>query len=111
MELNIRSEASVVIIELKGRFDSNGAEEFSRFCQPLLGGDARQVVIDFSKVDLITSHALCVILVFLKKLRSAKGDLFFCHVSPSVRDVLRMAGFVNFIKVFPTLEDAIKVAA
>lgn len=107
----MRTESAVTVIELKGQFDSRGAEEFNGFCQAHDVMTLHHVIIDFAKVNLITSHALCVLLVLLKKLRAVKGDLVFCHVPPQIRDVLRMAGFVNFIKMFPTLEEAVKVAA
>ena len=111
MEIRTRTEADQAIIELQGSFDAHSAEAFNRFQHAWQVSEGQRVIIDFGKVDLITSHALHGLLLLHKKVRAAKGDVAFCRVGPDVRQVMRMSGISNLIRVYTNLRDALSAEA
>ena len=50
------------------------------------------VVIDFSKVEILTSEAICNLMILSKLLSGLGHQLVLCNVSPPVKRVLTLTG-------------------
>ena len=58
----------------------------------------------------ISSAGLRVILMSVKTLNTQKGQLALANLSEGVLEIIKMAGFHNLIKIYDTVEEAIKSA-
>ncbi|MFK8252755.1 STAS domain-containing protein [Ancylobacter terrae] len=88
------------------RLDSASSPAFEEEINARLAGGARDLVIDFSGVDYISSAGLRVILVAGKKLKAAGGRLALAGLRDNCREVFEISGFVALFPVFDTVEAA-----
>ncbi len=85
-----------MMIELRGRIDSNNAAQTEKeILAQLSGGDAEGVVLDASALEYISSAGLRVILHVKKTYK----DLRVINVSPEVYEIFDMTGFTQMMQV------------
>ena len=99
MEFQARKEAGGVVVVLGGRLDAVTAPEYERRIHELVdGGDAR-FVIDFERLDYISSAGLRGLLVTARLLKAKGGQLRFANVQGGVRAVFEMSGFGSMFQL------------
>ena len=59
-----------------------------------------------SGLDYISSAGLRVFLATARLMQSAGGHCGFAALSPQVRDVFRLSGFLELFEIHPTVADA-----
>lgn len=85
-----------MMIELRGRIDSNNAAQTEKeILAQLSGGDAEPVVLDAAALEYISSAGLRVILHVKKTYK----DLRVINVSPEVYEIFDMTGFTQMMQV------------
>jgi anti-anti-sigma factor len=57
-----------------------------------------KVLIDFSSLSYISSSGLRLILVAAKRARQVGGRLLLCELSPAVREVFEISGFLKIME-------------
>ena len=57
------------------------------------------VIIDFSRVEILTSSSICNLMILHKLLRECGHRLIFCNVSFPTRCIFRMVGLDEFFEV------------
>ncbi len=102
-ELSIVEErtAGAVVLQPSGRLDSVTAKTFETTLIGKLEAGVSKVVLDLSRLDYISSAGLRVVLIAAKKLKGAGGALVLCDLSPSVREVFEVSGFVSVLDIHP----------
>src|SRR4029079_18395642 len=72
--------------------------------------DRRKLVLDFEKVQYLSSQAIGIILTLNKKLSSLKyNKLVLCGVGPKLMELLKITRLDRILTVKPTQQDAVKV--
>lgn len=101
----------VTVLAPAGRVDSSNAKAFeSQVLQKIQDGRTR-LVMDFAELDYISSAGLRVVLIAGKKVKASGGVLALCGLSPTIRDVFEISGFISLFPVSETREEAIRAAA
>ena len=97
--LNIekKQEGTALTVKLEGRLDTNTAPVFQAEVEPLLA-NASSLMLDFEKVDYVSSAGLRVI-VAMQKRATVNGSLAFRNVVPDVMDVFKMTGFDKILTI------------
>jgi stage II sporulation protein AA (anti-sigma F factor antagonist) len=111
MEINEERQDGIVVVAPVGRIDSTTAEALDRHLIRLPNADDRRVVVDFGKVDYISSAGLRVMLTLAKRIREARGALAICSLEDSVWQVFELAGFLPLFSVAKSRDDAIRTVA
>lgn len=93
MEFQTRTEANATIVTLGGRLDAVTAPEYEKNVRQLIEEGAVRLVVDFGKLDYISSAGLRGLLVTAKLLKSKGGQLRFANVGGTVREVFDISGF------------------
>ena len=92
------SKAYTENIVLEGRLDANGAADFEKYFQkinPIL----REVVLDLSGLEYISSMGLRVILQAYKALNKHRKKLTIINIPDNIRAIFEMSGFIQaFVK-------------
>ena len=71
--------------------------------------DRRRLVLDFEKVEYLSSQAIGIILTLNKKLGALKNSkLVLCGVGPKLIELLRITRLDKILTVKPTQRDAVK---
>ena len=95
-----------LVLALEGRLDSSTSPELEKRLAALTERGERHLVIDFAKLEYVSSAGLAVILSSTKKMRAAQGDIALARVNDRILRVFQMSGFVSLYKMYDTLEAA-----
>jgi len=108
MEIIQAKSNDAMILKLEGRLDTNSAPIFEEKLMDLINNQENRIVIDFARLDFISSSGLRVLLLAGKKLKTVNGKLGLCALRDHVKDVFDVAGFTMLFSMFPNQEEAIK---
>ena len=106
MEISTRQSNDIHIVGIVGSLDSTTSPEAQKALDQVLAG-ARKVVLDFSKLDYISSAGLRVLLGAAKKLRGSGETLRMFGLNQSVREVFEISGFSTILAVYPSEAEAL----
>ncbi len=98
--LNItkKLEGDTLTVVLEGRLDTITAPKFQSEIEPLFGGISK-LVLDFEKLNYISSAGLRVLLTFFQELQEQEKKLELCHVNEMIRDVFDVTGFLDILTI------------
>jgi anti-sigma B factor antagonist len=72
--------------------------------------DRRKLVLDFEKVEYLSSQAFGIVITLHKKLSALKNSkLVLCSVGPKLAELLRITRLDRVLTVKPTQREAVKV--
>jgi anti-anti-sigma factor len=108
MEIIQAKSSDATILKLEGRLDTNTSSIFEEKLMGLINTNENKIVIDFTRLDFISSSGLRVLLLAGKKIKSVNGKLGLCALRKHVKDVFDVAGFTMLFSVFPSQEEAVK---
>lgn len=97
MTINAKMNGTTLEIALEGRLDTMTAPELEAELQKDMPG-AESLVMDFSKLDYISSAGLRVLLSAHKAMNS-KGGMKVTHVNEIVQEVLDVTGFSDILNI------------
>lgn len=108
METKITQSEKVTILEVSGRLDSSNYEVLNAEVSELIDSGVKELIIDFSFLDYISSAGLRVILISMKKLSSINGKLRLCSMQSFIKEVFTLAGFSSILNIDDDLESSIE---
>ena len=97
MDISSKQEGTVLEIALQGRLDTMTAPELEAELNKSLK-DADSLVLDFSKLEYISSAGLRVLLSAHKAM-SPKGGMKVTNVNEIVREVFEVTGFGDILTI------------
>ena len=106
MQIDETRNAGAVVVAPVGRIDSTTSPALDAHLLGLAKSGEHRVVLDFSRVEYISSAGLRVMLTLAKRTKEAKGRLALAALGDSVRQVFELAGFLPLFSVEATAEAA-----
>lgn len=83
---------------LEGRLDTAAAPETEKAMQPLYDSEGKNIIIDCTDLEYISSSGLRIFLGILKSAK-AKGDhVYIKGISNDIRAIFTMTGFINLFE-------------
>jgi anti-anti-sigma factor len=73
--------------------------------------DRRKIVMDFEKVQYLSSQAIGIVMNMNKKLMVLKGKLILCSVGPKLMELIKITRLDKVLMIKPTQAEAVKVVA
>jgi anti-anti-sigma factor len=107
MPIQVVRDGPVATIELDGLIETRAAQQFEKEAAALLGGNVLAVVVDFTRVALITSAGIRVLFMMAQRLHRGGGGLALCCLSDRVRGVFEVAKLLQQFRVTATRQEAI----
>ena len=107
MNITQRDQNGVIVFELDGRVDTQGALDMDLALQAAVSGGKYKMVLDMAQVDYISSAGLRTLADVLTRNRESGGDLKLVALNRKVLRVLRIIGFDKFFALYNTVEAAI----
>jgi anti-sigma B factor antagonist len=107
MDIAVNNNQDVTIFKLQGSLDSNTSPDFEEKILESIGGGANKLVVDFEKLDYVSSAGLRVLNKAYKKLKHSDGKIILCSMQDYIREVFEIAGFDYFIPIVGNVDDAI----
>ena len=109
MDIAVSSDAGIPVLTLAGRFDGSAAAIFDAQTAAL-ETDAMHWVIDFTHVSYLSSLGIRSLVTLEQRLKARAGGLVIAGMVPLVRRVIQVSRLDGFLKVVPTVTDAIAAA-
>jgi anti-anti-sigma factor len=115
MSLVIVSQAKgripVTVLQLQDRVNLGNTAELEQAAREAFNAGARDMLIDLTKAPSLTSAGIRAILV-IHKMLGAVGTNQASHLklvspTPYVQEILKVAGLIDYIKVFSGLDEAV----
>lgn len=97
-----------VILRLDGRIDAASAPILERKINSLIDEEHTYLLLDFARVDYLSSAGMRVLLSASKKLAAKRGNLLLFSLVEEVSEVIKMAGFDKILRIFPSEKEAIQ---
>ena len=97
MTMEIKKNAEATVIEIVGRLDTMTAPALEKAINQDIG-DAKNLVLDLTGVQYISSAGLRVLLGAQKKMQKI-GSMKVTNVCEAVMEVLEMTGFADILVI------------
>lgn len=97
MTITKSQEAGVLTLVLAGRLDTVTAPELNKEID-VIGSDIKELILDFTAIDYISSAGLRALLCGQKKMLK-QGSMKLQHVGTAVQEVLDLTGFSDILSI------------
>lgn len=107
MKTEVQHEGKSTVVTVTGSVDALTAAELSEVLTAQIAEGHANLVVDLIGVEFMSSAGLRTLLGAVKEARSSGGDLRITSTNPGIDKVLKMSGFHNIAKVFPSQAEAV----
>lgn len=98
MTTSIQETDARIIATLSGELDTAAAQETEKALMPLLNSNGKEILIDCTSLEYISSSGLRVLLSILKQAKSVGSRVVLKNVNDVIHDVLDLTGFVSLFE-------------
>lgn len=91
LEIKIENDSYTAILD--GRLDTVASAQFSKDMQPLLDNADKEIKLDCSRLEYISSTGLRLFLMLRKAVDQKGGSLIVYHINDELRKVFTITGF------------------
>ena len=98
MTTTIQETEARIIATLSGELDTAAAQQTEEALAPLLDSKGREIIIDCTELEYISSSGLRVLLRILKQAQSVGSRVVLKNVNEVIRDVLELTGFISIFE-------------
>jgi len=103
VEIGERRDGDILILSPAGRIDNDTSADFqTKLLAALTPGAA--VLVDFSRVEYISSAGLRALMMGSKQAKATKGRLAVAALGPVVKEIFEISRFSLVVEVFDTAE-------
>lgn len=102
-----KDNGKVSVLHISGYLDAHTAPEFENAFRKLIEEKRYYIVVCMEGLQYISSAGLGVFMGFIEEVRSGKGDIKLCEVSPRVFKVFDLLGFPSLYEFYEKQEQAI----
>jgi anti-sigma B factor antagonist len=107
MQIVVTESGDVRILAFEGNLDTNTSPDAESEINGLIEAGTQKLLINFEKLDYISSAGLRILLATAKKLKPGGGDLKICCLNQTVQEVFDISGFSTILSVTTTEEEAL----
>ena len=107
MKTEVGQENEVTTISVNDNVDALTAGDLAKVIGDQIAQGHVNIVVDLIHVEFMSSAGLRTLLGAVKETRSQGGDLRIVSTNPGIDKVLKMSGFHNIAKVFPSTTEAV----
>lgn len=114
MEVQVRlceQQDDIYIVEIGGRIAVDTAADVEEELNALQDKNVSKIIVDFARVNYISSGGLRVFLTALKRTRAHNGDLKLVNLEPNVEKIFKLAGFTKIFNILPDVDSAVAAFA
>lgn len=98
MTITQKTENELLTMELDGRLDTNTAPALEQEINNSVTSEIKKLVLDFKKLQYISSAGLRVLLAAQKKMNK-QGCMIIKNANEMIMDVFHVTGFIDILTV------------
>ena len=107
LDIKVEHETNYRVMALTGRLDNLTASEFAAAINAEIESGARQVLIEGSGLQYVSSAGIAELLAAGKRLKESGGTVVFAALTKPVRSVFDIVGFPKLFTIYETRDSAL----
>lgn len=105
IEIGEQRDGSVIVLRPVGRIDNDTSLAFQDRLLKVIAEGA--TIVDFTRVDFISSAGLAALMTAVKQAKAAKIGIACAALNATVREIFDIARFSRVIPVYPTAAEGV----
>lgn len=98
MEIIEKKEENTLILQIKGNITTLTAPSFEGKLTECLTEDVRQLILDFDKVEYMSSAGIRVIMN-ADRVMNRQGSMKLVHVNEEIQELFEVTGLCDFLTI------------
>lgn len=111
MVINTLKEGLFFIIEIDGDLDASSSIQLDTTLAKALSSSEKKIMVDCSRLNYISSAGLGVFMSYLQDFEANQTQLILFNVSEKVKNVFKVLGLDNLIKIVVDKKEAMSILA
>lgn len=99
MATTIEQEGNRIVARFSGRLDTAAAVQTAQDVQPLLEAQDKEIVLDCSALEYISSSGLRIFLSVRKEAAAHGSKVIVRSINADIRQVFMMTGFISLFEI------------
>ena len=95
------------VIDLIGKLVNSQHSELQEKLLGMVAMGEKRIVVNCSGLTYISSTGLRILLIVLKKITAAGGELRLAGLRDNIREILMISGFTSIFNIYATLDEAV----
>ena len=109
MELKVRKDGEVYIIDVEGEMDLYNAYKLKELSISLLEKKASRFIINLQDVDYMDSSGIGALIFICSTIKKQNLKLALTNIHGSVKKVIELTKLTSYFPISATMEDALKL--
>ena len=101
MKVRIEEIDGNMVAFVEGSLDTSSAAEAEMAMNPLNDVEGKDIIIDCTDLEYISSAGLRIFLGILQNAEDKNGHLYLKGINDNVRDIFKITGFSNIFEFIP----------
>jgi anti-sigma B factor antagonist len=106
MEVYQSKEEGYITLTIDGELDASSCEVLDESIQQVVSNKENRILVDCKQLSYISSAGLGVFMSYLQDFNKDNIRMVLFNLNPEVREVFRILGLDNLIKIVANKEDA-----
>lgn len=99
MKTEIKENGNQLIATFSGRLDTAAAVTTVEDVKPLMAAEKKEIVLDCSELEYISSSGLRIFLSIRKEAASHGSKVIVRNINADIRQVFMMTGFISLFEI------------
>lgn len=108
MELKIRKNKEVYIIDVSGEMDLYNSYKLKELIMKMIERDIKNMIINLDEVDYIDSSGIGALIYICSTVKKLNLKLFITNIHGSVKKVIELTKLMGYFPITNSLEEAIQ---
>lgn len=105
---SVRELGNASIVDISGDLDAHTCSDLEKVIQDLINKQRLNIIVNFSKLNYISSAGLGVFMSFIDEVRSKGGDIKFANMSERIFEVFDLLGFPLLYEIYDDESKAVE---
>lgn len=108
LEVQLVGDVAIVTFKARKILQKQDVDQFGVQLPSLVKDEGhRRILVNFGKVEYLSSAALGTLVVLYKTVEDCKGKLAFSNLAPAMAEAFEITGFDQIFKIFESEQDAL----
>ncbi len=108
MQISVKTTKEVKVLAFEGRMDTQTSPDAQQQLTRLIEEGETKILVNFDKLDYISSAGLRVLLLVAKQLKTTDGELRICSLNEVVKEVFDISGFDMILPISASESEALE---
>ncbi len=108
MDIRTEKKGKWFIIYIEGRLDVMLSQKLEGMVLESINKGELYILFNLANVEYMSSSGLRVFISTMRKLNEKNGEIRLCHMSESVRKILKIVDLEGMFRIYDSEEEAVK---